>query len=212
MASKFIQHLWGKRNCMKAPLGTLVLVFSSLLPSLLHSLLVPLPVEAAEAGGAHHVDFTTLYWPAVNFIIFLTLATYLYKRFVPPLLKARAREIGDALRQAAFALQEAQEGLGLARKRLADISQEKAEFTQRFAIEAEKMTQAVLYDAKVKAERFREDVERQAETELKHSEEELKQEVVLLAINAVKKRLSGAVSADDDRRLRHEVLQPSLFH
>lgn len=208
MALKFIQHSQGRKIGLNSAIGTSFFAVGFLL----HSLLAPLLVEAAENGGAAHADFSTLYWPAVNFLIFLTLATYLYQRFVPPLLKARAHEIGNALRQSAAALQEAQEELDMIRKRLAEIAQEKAELAQRFTLEAEKMTQAAIQDAKAKAERFHEDVQRQADTELKQAEEELKQEVVTLAVNAVKKRLSGAVSVDDDRRLRHEVLQPSLFH
>lgn len=157
-------------------------------------------------------DFSTLFWPGVNFALYLVLLVYLYRRYVPPLLKARSIQIASDLKKSAAELALAQEELALLNKRLQSIGQEKRELTERFEEEAKNFATLILEEAKDRAERLQQDTVRQIERELDRARKDIRREIIARAVVLARREIQGSLSVEEDRRLRRGLLQPSMFN
>lgn len=171
--------------------------------------------SSSEMHGASEVhagpDFSTLFLPGVNFAIYLVLLVYLYRRFVPPLLKARSVQIASDLKKASSELALAQEEMDTLKKRIQNIAEEKRDLTERFEDEAKSFATLILEEVKERAERLQKDTTRQIERELDRTRKEIRQEIISRAVILTRREIQASLAADEDRRLRRGLLQPSMF-
>ncbi len=165
----------------------------------------------AHGVPTHGVDFSTLLWPSVNFVLYLVILRYFYVKYVPSMLRARSVQVADELRRSASELSEAQDQVQLYSKRLKDISEEKKELLERYEVESVNFMKTLLEEAKNKAERLQKDTQRQIERELEIAKKELRIEAVARAAHLARRDVKGSLTQEEDRRIRRELLRPELF-
>lgn len=183
--------------------------------ALLTVIALPQSVFAAEAAheahGGGHVDYSSLIFYAINFAMYLVVMSIIYRRKVAPLLEQRAIAVKQELERAALGLSRAEEDLAILQRRLKLIEGEKTELLEGYEREAKRMGDAVNEAAEIAARRIVSDTERQVESELSQARKTLRREAVLKAIELARKKVSSGFSAEDDRRLRNQVLRDTLF-
>ena len=164
--------------------------------------------ETAEHGATGHAaaGLETLFWPVVNFVTYLFVMVYVYRKLAKPALLRRYQQVKSDLDRAAQELRSAQAEYSDAEERLKLIASEKSELIERYELEAKQMGETVIRNARAAAERSITDTARQIETEISQAEKELRRESVVLATTLVRKQLQAQLKDDDDRRIRKLVV------
>lgn len=170
-----------------------------------------LPVWAAEGGESHSPNYSSLIWYIVNFTMYAIVIRILFVKKGSPALEQRAAEVKKHVEKAALDLARAEENLSILQRRLKQIAVEKGELIESYEREAKQMGEAIIAQAHTAASRITADGRRQADTELSQAEKEIRHEVVAKAMNLAKQRLSSGLSAEDDQRLREQILREALF-
>lgn len=155
---------------------------------------------------AHPIDYSTLTFPAANFAMFIVLAVYLYRKHATPALRARSHRISEHVRQANVTLSSAEMQLRNIKARERNLEPEKSVILEGYSQEATRMKQMIAENAKSQAARMEHDADRQAESEVRKAEEQLRAKVVALATAKARKKLSAELGDDRDRKLRERAL------
>ena len=183
------------------------------LTNLLTLPLCALPAFAAQAAeGAHHgPDYSSLIWYVINFLLYVFLIRTIYFKKGAPVLEQRAAQVKQHIEKAALDLSRSEENLSILQQRLKQIAIEKGELIESYEREARQMGAGIVEQAHAAARRIVIDGKRQADTELSQAQKQLRHEVVTRAMALAKKRMEEGLSADDDRRLREQILREALF-
>lgn len=150
---------------------------------------------------------SSLMWPSVNFVLFVVAAIFLYRKYAASLLRARSIQVEQELRRVAADLAAAVRELTTVRNRLVNIDHEKSEIIAHYRIEGQKMAEVIVSNAMKTADRMALDVGRHIEHELNQAKKETRRQILLLATKKAKGKLEKGLSANDDRRLREQVLR-----
>ncbi len=162
--------------------------------------------EHGAAAGHAAAGLETLFWPVVNFVTYLFVMVYVYRKLAKPALLRRYQQVKSDLDRAAQELRLAQAEYSDAEERLKLIASEKSELIERYELEAKQMGETVIRNARAAAERSITDTARQIETEISQAEKELRRESIGLATTLVRKQLQAQLKDDDDRRIRKLVV------
>ncbi|GEM_PF-3607980 len=166
------------------------------------------PVFAAGADSGHgSPGLDTLFKPAINFFFYLVAVVFIYRKLGAPALLKRHQLIKNELERAAIDLNQAERELEGIAKRLAGIEDERADLLQRYEGEGQQLSESILRNAGVMAERTVQDVKRQIESEIKQANKLLQRESVFLATELAKKKLQSEFLPEEDKRIRQQVLQ-----
>lgn len=163
------------------------------------------------AAGKASADIATLFWPTINFTLYLCLMVYLYRRFARPVLRNQKIEIDSAVVKAQneyATLEREHEQLKL---RLADITREKSEIVSGFEAEGRDLSNNVIAAANDKAERLLGDVRRRVESENQKMATEAVEKMLTGAIEQARARLSESFSEVDDINFIRSALSGSMI-
>ncbi len=169
--------------------------------------LVIFPSTAFAAGGGD--PKTMLMLSCINFSLFVALLVWVYKKFGAKELRARAARISDHIASSRKALAEAEHEYEGLKARLDDLEKVKKDLFVRYDQEGRKQSSLVLENASTSGIRISSDADRQVDTELSQASKKLREEVVGLAVEKTRGKLSS-ISAADDKRLRDEALKTFL--
>jgi F-type H+-transporting ATPase subunit b len=146
-------------------------------------------------------------WTLVLFVITL----FILKRYVfgpvSAAIEKRRTQIATSIEEAEKSREEAQRLLEEYRTRLAEARKEADELRERARREAERQGQELLKEATQRRDQLLADTEAQLEAETRRALQELRDEVVDLALLAAEKVTRRSMSEADHRRLIEEALK-----
>ena len=161
---------------------------------------------SSAAAEAHPASVTQVFFPLINFLIFL----YLLKRFLLPLAKNHLRSRREGIVQA---LNEADEGKGRAeamlqdyRGRLARLDEETKKIREEFRTDGEREKSKLLSEAEEHAIKIKADADFLAEQELKVAQQRIRQEMARRAQAAAAEMVQRHLTSADQKRLAEEFL------
>jgi F0F1-type ATP synthase membrane subunit b/b' len=162
----------------------------------------------APHGEGHHPSvLEQLTWPSVNFVLYVLLIRYLYKRLGAPALKSRSIEIEQHLNRSAAELLAIEAELSQVNERIVRFEGERQVVQQDFEQEGVRLAAAAREAAQAEALRVQRDAQNQIRNSVRALEKELRRDLVLAATERARKRLQAGVSPERERALRSGVLR-----
>lgn len=157
--------------------------------------------------GHHQEDLSSLTLPVINFVVFLGVLTWVFKKKVQPMMVLRAKSFNATVAKVEEAERKFQEEVQSLRYQLARIDEEEKQvieaFTKQGRLSAEIITKQGLDEiAGLQAETA------QTKTNLVNQlEEEVRGTISEKAMKLASDKLSQALTPEMDRNLRTKVLQ-----
>lgn len=163
---------------------------------------------ASAAGAEHHApSIHQLWFPLINFLIFV----YLIKRFAVPIiqdyLKSRRQGILTAVSEADEGKKRAEATVRDYRERLARLSQEVTQIQDSLKDEGEREKNKLLSEAEGLASKIKEDAQFLAEQEVKVARRQVRAEMADRAQSAAAELIRRNLSSADQGRLVEEFVR-----
>lgn len=180
----------------------LIVLLISLFPSLVFA-------STGHDGAKHHAPgIDTLFWPALNFVLYLALMNYSYRKLGKPALLGRSLSVKEQIERAEMALAQAQQDLVEVQSR--DIDFEKQELFDKILADGKFLAGTILEDAGNNTLKIGRDVELRIAREFTKVEGELKTSVVKRASDLARREFESNLSESQDRELRKDALRSVL--
>ena len=166
--------------------------------------------ETSSAGNnsqVHHEELSTLTLPVVNFIVFLAVLVWVFKKKLQPMMVLRAQNFNATVARVAEAEKKFQEQVDSLRFELARIEDEEKHVIDSFAgqgkLSAESITKQGLDEISgMQAEAA------QTKTNLVNQlEEDVRRAISDKAMKLAAEKLSSALTPEMDKSLRAKVLE-----
>ena len=167
---------------------------------------------ASEGGEGAHVNHAALQmkdfgWRVLNFALLAAMIIWGMKKFkVGALLKDRQAGIEKALKEAVQAREAAEKKSAEYSEKLEKATKEIDEIYASIKKEGELEKERIIAEAKVGAEKIREQAEQTAAREVLKARAELRAEAARLAVQLAEQNLKQKVGSDDQNRLVGEYL------
>lgn len=169
------------------------------------------PSLAVAAGGGHgDADISTLQYPTYNFILYLLLMTFVYKKIVRPILRDYRAEVESVVVRSQNEFATLDREIEQIKSRLDNISEEKSALVSELEQEGRNLAADVLSSANEKAESLLGDVAIRAESERQKIGYEAKKALIGKAFDTVRERLATTYSDADDKSLIQTSLSSTL--
>jgi F0F1-type ATP synthase membrane subunit b/b' len=160
----------------------------------------------AWAAGSGHADISSLFFPTINFLMYLGVMTWLYFKAIKPALQKRKAGVVESLSKAEKRLKNAEQGLNEAKARLAGVDQECKALAAKLNAETEELVRHILNDAEKDAKRIEDDIVNQVENSLLRASHEIRSEIVSSAVKKARAELKDRLSDEQDAAVREQVL------
>jgi len=172
-------------------------------------LLAPAAGLAEEAGhggdggpGEHHgINWGTLFWKAVNFIIFFGALGFFLKKPIASFLRSRSENITNELNEACDARDTAQAELAEAKSKVQNLEQELAEMRAKGEGDAEGLGRNLVAQAHSECERIERQAAKDLETMGKTARRRLREYAAELSIDTAEKLVREAINDEDRERI-----------
>ena len=115
----------------------------------------PAAVFGAGGGDGGHADISSLMFPVVNFVLYVLLFTWAYRKLARPALRDRSVRFKERLGKTVEQLRAAENELARQRERLANIGQEQSALIDRLEREGTNIAVQMEKDAETRAQRRR---------------------------------------------------------
>ncbi len=167
---------------------------------------------AAEGGeGAHHVDtarqMKDFFWRVIDFALLVGIAVWALKKAnVKGSLADRQAGIEKALKEAAEAKEAAERKFAEYSAKLAAANKEIDDIYAAIRNEGEAEKARIIAEAKVTAEKIREQAQQAANQEVLKARTELRVEAARLAVELAEQNIKEKIQKDDQDRLVGEYL------
>jgi F0F1-type ATP synthase membrane subunit b/b' len=161
---------------------------------------------ATPHTGQEHVDYSTLFWPTVNFSIYVAILVYFYRRHGAAALRNFSASVRSRIESVRAVLHESDREVRRAEARQIDVQSEVHAVIKELEIEGDKMAEAILAQAKTAAAQKELDIERQIQTEFASARAEVKSRIIANASIRARDILRTGITPEQDRTLRNEVL------
>ena len=163
------------------------------------------------AAGAHHPDsgkvMKDFAWRLLNFALLAALVIWIMKKAnVKGLLSDRQAAIEKALREAVDARNAAEKKSAEYSEKLSKATKEIDEIYASIKREGELEKERIIAEAKLSAEKIKEQAEQTAAREVLKARSELRAEAARLAVQLAEQNLREKVGNDDQNRLVGEYL------
>jgi F-type H+-transporting ATPase subunit b len=149
---------------------------------------------AAEGGFGLNLDI--LETNLINLVILIGILFYFGRKVLTNILNERRSGIESVIQDAEGRLREAQTALAKAQGQLTQAQQEAQRITQVAEQNAQAAKEAILVKANLDVERLKETAASDLNAELEKAISQLRQKVVLQALEKVEGQLKGGISAD----------------
>jgi F0F1-type ATP synthase membrane subunit b/b' len=161
--------------------------------------------EAQASGGG--VSMESTFWPYFQFVLYAAVAYWGGKKIIPPMLKARRDDLKRELDESRALLDAAEGRSRELEAKLAAAEKEIGELMEQY--EAEGVRQAALgvEEARQLSEQLRQNAERIVKEAVVKGREDLRRELLELAIAEVERRIVGAKAEAVDVALKVDALQ-----
>jgi F-type H+-transporting ATPase subunit b len=159
-----------------------------------------LALAAEEAGHHEPASITSLFWPVVNFAIFVGIFARYAWPVVREALVERRKAVENELAHGDRARAEAQAALAAIEGRRASLAAERVRIVQELRQEAEHDSAALVAAARRTAERIREDARLVGEQEADRTVRTIREEIAARVVANVAAALRERVTGDDEAR------------
>ncbi len=166
-------------------------------------------VVLAETGGQggdgaaehHGVNWGTLFWKTVNFIVFFGALGYFLAKPIAAFLRSRSENITKELDDARDARDQAQAELAEARSKVANLEQELAEMRAKGGHDAEELGKKMVAQAQAECERIEKQAARDLDQMGKSARRQLRDYAAELSIETAEKLVREAINDKDRGRI-----------
>ena len=161
---------------------------------------------SSAAAGEHAPSITQLFFPAVNFLIFV----YLLKRYLMPFarnyFRSRREGILEAVQGAAAEKARAEETVRNYQAQLDHLDEGAKQIIESLRADGQREKAKLLAEAEELAGRIKADANFLADQEVKAARQQVRYEISRIAQEAAEKTLQLHVSSADQERLVGEIL------
>lgn len=161
---------------------------------------------AAEAGGAHHLNWTDFAYRTVAFVILLAILVKLLRKPIVNFLNSRREEIQRLLTELDAKTVEAQSEQARIQTRLATLEQETKKIVDELIAEGEAEKKKIIEAAQRQAEYIQQQAQIAIQQEIQAARDSLKNEAADLSVAAAEDILKKKMKADDQQRLVREFM------
>ncbi len=165
-----------------------------------------MPLHASASGGGEHADISSLFYPVINFVMYLCLMTWIYKTKIKQVLQNRKVEITKSLNKASDRLNSADKGLAEVQKRFLLIDEECQEIQRKLDAETSELQQHILTEAQALAKRIEDDTVKQVENALLRASHEIRSEIISKAVEKARYEIQNHLTDQEDVAVREQVL------
>jgi F-type H+-transporting ATPase subunit b len=164
-------------------------------------------LSLAETGGhggdgEHHgINWGTLFWKTVNFIIFFGVLGYFLAKPIASFLRSRSENITNELNEARDARDQAQAELADARSKVANLEQELAEMRAKGGRNAEEMGRSMVAQAQAECERIEKQTAKDLDQMGKTARRQLREYAAELSIETAEKLVRESINDEDRGRI-----------
>ena len=157
---------------------------------------------SGDAHGAGHApaEIGSLFWPTCNFVLYVILMSWLYRKFARPILRDQRIEleafVARAQNEKATLLSEVSQ----VRERLAMIQEEKAEIVMDLDKEGRLLADSIIAQANERAKRMKEDASKWYKSEIQRAKSDARNELVSRIVSKVKADLKVKFSQEEDKQ------------
>lgn len=158
--------------------------------------------HGGDGGGEHHgINWGTLFWKAVNFIIFFGALGYFLAKPIASFLRSRSENITNELNDARDARDRAQAELAEAKSKVENLEQELAEMRAKGEGDAEELGRTMVAQARAECERIEGQAAKDLETMGKTARQKLREYAADLSIDTAEKLVREAINDEDHGRI-----------
>ncbi len=155
--------------------------------------------SSATKGAGHEVpDIGTLFWPTCNFILYLVLMTYVYRKFARPVLRDQRIELDAFVVRAQNEMATLISESSQIKERLAMIQEEKAQIVMDLEKEGRLLADSIISQANQKCTRMKDDSGKWYTGEVQRVESDARRELVKRIVSKVKADLKVKFSSSED--------------
>ena len=163
-------------------------------------------VWAAEAGGAHHLNWTDFLYRTVAFVIMVAILTKLLRKPIANFLNSRRDEIQRMLEQLEVKTAEAQKNNSELQTRIAAVEDETRKIVDELIAEGEAERKKIIEAAHRQADYIQQQARISIQQEVQAARDSLKDEVSDLSVAAAEDVLRKNMQTDDQERLVREFM------
>jgi len=157
------------------------------------------------AHGSPGISSLIPYW--VNFILFIGILYFLLRKKVPLMWAERREKIAGEIDKASVELKEAEAKLREARNNFDNVEEEIAKAKALIKSEAVMEHEAILTEAKKKADLILQRAKDTAASERSSAEKTLRREMAERVLLLAKQRILKETSPDNDYKRRHRTME-----
>ena len=163
-------------------------------------------IALASGGGEHASIPTIVIYQFINFALFAILLFFLLRKHVSKFFLSREAEFTEAIQRAKSAVTEAENKKKEIMARIAKLKSSSQETIEKAKLEAEKMRKGIIEDAEESAKKLLQEAQYAAKYEVEKAKAELRNDILMEAINQAEGALSKRLSDNDQKRLQEEFV------
>ncbi len=172
----------------------------------LASFMTAIPAFASSAEHHHVASISDLFYPVINFIIYLAILIAAFKKPLTNAIKARREGIASFVSAASSKQADAEQLLKSAKAKIASVKAEAETIISRGIEDAKREAAALKIAAEKKAQRIVDQAKSTAQSERKAMEESVRRELAELVINRASEKLARELNESSDRELRKRAV------
>ncbi len=170
--------------------------------SVLAVIIVLTPTLSFAGGHGHSPSLSDLFWPWVNFLIYLGIMYSVLKKPLRGVLLSRSERMSAAIERSRTVLEQARAQFDMVQTRLDNLDRESHQIKAQIKDEGEREAKRIIDDAKKKAERTLEQARKLGAAETRAMENALRRELAEVVVKRASDRISKELTSDKDRSLR----------
>lgn len=161
---------------------------------------------AAEAGGAHHLNWTDFAYRTVAFLVLITVLIKLLRKPLSNFLSSRRDEIKRMLEELETKTVEAQKSNAALQVRIASVEEETRKIVDELIAEGEAERKKIIEAAHRQADYIQQQARIAIQQEVQAARDSLKNEVSELSVAAAEDVLKKNMQTEDQERLVREFM------
>lgn len=157
---------------------------------------------SSDAHGAQHAapEIGSLFWPTCNFVLYLILMVYLYRKFAKPVLRDQRIELEAFVVRAQNEMTTLLSEASQLKERLAMIQEEKAEIIADLEKEGRLLADSIISLANEKSKRMKDDSSKWYIAEVQRTKNDARRELISRIVAKVKADLKVKFSQEEDKQ------------
>lgn len=154
------------------------------------------------SGGAGHekAGIESLFWPTCNFVLYVILMTYLYRKFARPVLRDQRIELEAFVVRAQNEKATLDSEISQLKERLSLVEEEKTEIVTRLEKEGRLMADNLISMANEKSRRMKQDLAKWHAGEIQRNKVDARNELVSRIVSKVRDDLKMKFSSSEDKQ------------